>query len=176
MRQKKWNIKNKEDFFLGLIFAMFGICYLLESIRLPDKGIDALGAGFLPEILGGLAIFCGGILAVVSVKGGGKEPSETFTSEEKAIESEAQEEETDWKAVGLSLALLLAAVFSIESVGFIIVGALYLFFQILILSPEKDKKIWIYAVIAIGVSIGVYLLFKYAFHIMLPNGLLKNVI
>ncbi len=175
MRQKKWNIKNKEDFFLGLIFAAFGVCYLLESIRLPDKGIDALGAGFLPEILGGLAILCGGILAVVSVKGRANEISEISMAEEKVTESETQEEETNWKAVGLSLVLLLAAVFSIEYVGFVIVGALYLFFQILILSPGKDKKIWIYAVIAVGVSIAVYLLFKYAFHIMLPNGLLKNI-
>ncbi|MGI6095459.1 MAG: tripartite tricarboxylate transporter TctB family protein [Lachnospiraceae bacterium] len=165
MKQKKFKIKKKQDFFLGVFFAIFGVLYLIGAVQLPDKNIDALGAGFLPKILGGLAVLCGVIQAVTQI--GIAEP-ETKQEQEEGTE-------TDMKKVGLSLLLLLAAVFSIEYVGFIIVGSVYVFLQILLLSPQK-KRGWLYAVLAILISVGVYVMFKYMFHIMLPNGLLKNII
>lgn len=169
MEGKKFRIKNKKDFWLGIVFAVFGIVYLIGAVQLPFKGVDALGAGFLPKIIGILAIVCGAILAVTNLEKAAKE-----TGSEK--EGEVQEWKTDYKRVVLSLILLTVSVLLLDYVGFIIIGAVYLFLQIMILSPKEKMRPVIYAVISIVLSIAVYLLFVRAFHVMLPNGILKGIL
>lgn len=204
MEGRKFTIKKKQDFLLGVIFAIVGIIYLFGALQLPYKGVDALGAGFLPKIIGVLAIVCGVILAGINL---GRVPTreespaerqeqeniQKQTEEARKESEEAQKEpkdirkgaevvqeelalKTDYRRVLLSLVLLAASIFLLEYVGFLIIGAVYLFLQILILSPKEKRKPIRYALLSIVISAAVYLLFVRAFHVMLPNGILKGIL
>jgi hypothetical protein len=80
----------------------------------------------------------------------------------------------DYKRVISSIILVLIYVFVMKPVGFIISTLVYLMLQMLVLSPddERDKKhIIILAIIDIIFTIFVFMLFRYAFKIVLPAGI-----
>ena len=75
-----------------------------------------------------------------------------------------------------TIAILFAYALLVQTVGFIIMTALYLMAQILLLLPEKRLKsrkgILITAALSIVAPIFIYQLFYRAFSIFLPAGLL----
>ena len=76
---------------------------------------------------------------------------------------------TVWKTVGL----ILAYIALMQFVGFPIMTVVYLVAQFTILTPAGQKpNIISYTVIAVLTSAFVYLLFRYAFDMMLPVGFL----
>ena len=46
----------------------------------------------------------------------------------------------------------------------------YLFLQILTLSGKENRKLWKIALIDVAFTLVIYLLFRYAFQMMLPAG------
>ncbi|MBP8277934.1 MAG: tripartite tricarboxylate transporter TctB family protein, partial [Propionivibrio sp.] len=69
--------------------------------------------------------------------------------------------------------LILVYIALMQFVGFPIMTVVYLVAQFTILTPaERKPNFLVYAVIAVLTSALVYLLFRYAFDMMLPVGFL----
>jgi putative tricarboxylic transport membrane protein len=72
----------------------------------------------------------------------------------------------------LTFALMVIYVALLDSIGFLIMSAVYVFFQILLLSRKDQKNYLVTAIAAIVSSAAIYYLFLYGFKMILPIGLL----
>lgn len=63
-----------------------------------------------------------------------------------------------------------------KPLGFAVSGAIYLFAQFSLLAPPQKRRLWLYAILAVGIAFGAYFIFRYAVQIPLPAGLLKGII
>ena len=148
----------KREFVLGIIMLAAGIVYLVLTSQLPRK--QAIDAAFVPYLLG--AILC--VLGVLQLKA-----ARSFVPKDTKNAAGNVDYPTVWKTVGL----ILAYIALMQFVGFPIMTVVYLVAQFTILTPAGQKPNLIsYTVIAVLTSAFVYLLFRYAFDMMLPVGFL----
>jgi hypothetical protein len=90
-----------------------------------------------------------------------------------AASTEARpERKGNYPVFAAALGIFLAYVFLMPVLGFIIATIPFAFSLIMLLVPEKKRKIPLFLGISTGVSLGTYLLFVRVFFVMLPGGLL----
>ena len=148
----------KREFVLGIVMLAAGIVYLALTSQLPRK--QAIDASFVPYLLG--AILC--VLGVLQLKA-----ARSFVPKDTKKAAGNVDYPTVWKTVGL----ILVYIALMQFVGFPIMTVVYLVAQFTILTPaERKPNFLVYAVIAVLTSALVYLLFRYAFDMMLPVGFL----
>lgn len=152
--------KKFRELIFGVIMTAFGVFYLVMTTQIPRKG-ELVDATFIPYILSvfmiclGIAQLMQGMKIVKNFKDDGQE-----------------EQKNDHMAVILTLALIVGYVMIMVPVGFIISTIVYLFLQFWLLSPaDKKPNLLMYLVIAVVVSIVIYLLFRYGLTVMLPKGI-----
>lgn len=149
----------KREFVLGLIMLAAGIAYLILTSQLPRK--QFIDAAFVPYVLGGIMTLLG-ILQLRAAR----------ALEAKAAE-QRQGEPVDYLTVAKTIGLIVVYIALMEPVGFPIMTVLYLVAQFTVLTPsEKKPNFFLYAFIAVLTSVCVYVLFRYAFDMMLPVGIL----
>ena len=155
----------KKELIIGGVMLAVGVIYLIMTTRLPGhKGIDAT---FVPYLLASMLCILG-LIHLVTVF---KAPQAVEGGSE---ESEGPPETVSVRTVCLTLGLIAGYVALLQHVGFMIMTVAYLYLQFLVLTPVTQKANHIaYAVIAIATSVVVYFLFREAFDLMLPAGLLN---
>jgi hypothetical protein len=147
------------DLLCSVLFLTFGIFMFFQSLGIVSKIERDLGSGFMPKIVAGVLIAISIIKLIV-----------TLTSKK-----ENMVEETDRDMLGglLTIAVLAAYVLLFDILGFLISTTVYLFLQILILSNEKNRRIGLFAIISIIVSVVIYILFVYVIKMPLPYGIFE---
>ena len=159
MNKEKDILKNKE-FILGLIMIVVSIIYFIMTSQLPDKVGQKIDSKTLPFLISGF-MFVLGILQII-----------------KGLKVDVIEavEKTDRVNLIKTVVLLILYIALFSRLGFIISSALFIFFQIILLTPPTEKKNYLlFAIIAIVSSVAVYFIFKEAFDIFLPQGILKFI-
>lgn len=152
------NLKQRE-LTVGVVMLLAGAAYLLATHYVPDRpGVDS---ATVPTILG--VLMC--ILGAVQVRAA------------LALGREADRQQAaaavDYGTTLKTVALIVAYTALLNSVGFLITTALYLFVQFVVLTPADQKPRYaLYAAIALVTSVAVYALFRYAFDLVLPVGLI----
>lgn len=154
---------NKKEILSGVIFFLIAVALYVGSYAIVVTTNDAMGPQFFPRTVAVIM----GLLAVVQVAGGLK----------KEKKEQGDEGTGGFNArAAATIAILFAYALLVQTVGFIIMTALYLMAQILLLLPEKRLKsrkgIVITAVVSVVTPIFIYELFYRAFSIFLPTGLL----
>ena len=150
----------KRDLLCSVIFLVFGIFMFVQSAAIkPLMGSKDLGSGFVPKIIAGCIIAIAGVKLIMTLTG---------KKEEKKIENDE-----DKMGGLLTIALLLIYSVLFNTLGFILSTVLYLFAQMLILSDERNRKIPLFAVIAVVAPVVIYALFVYVIKMPLPAGLLS---
>lgn len=154
--------KSKELAF-GCIMLAFGLVYLLLTMQLPRKeGIDS---ATIPFILAVVIVALGALQIVFSWPRASDAPA----AAESRIASPSSR--PDYRTIIITAALILAYVALLNWFGFPLMSILYLFVQMIVLTPSyAKKKYWLYAVVAVTVSLFVYYMFRWAFDLMLPDG------
>jgi hypothetical protein len=76
------------------------------------------------------------------------------------------------KGVLLTVVLMGLYISLLKPIGFLIMTAVYLFFQMYVLADKSEQRIPLFLGISIVSSIAVYYCFKSVFHLMLPAGIL----
>jgi len=148
----------KREFVLGIIMLVAGIVYLALTSQLPRK--QTIDASFVPYLLG--SILC--VLGVLQLKA-----ARAFVLKDAKKAVANVDYPTVWKTVGL----ILGYIALMQSIGFPIMTVVYLVAQFTILTPAAKKpNFLVYTVVAVLTSASVYLLFRYAFDMMLPVGFL----
>lgn len=143
----------RSDRVFGLIVILGALAYIASAYGLQTSFLsDPMGSKTFPYILGGIALICGGLMIL------------------------RPDEEPDWPRPGILLKIALAAVamvayaYALKPMGFIVSTALAAGFLSYEISPRPR-----YAVLAgIGLSVGLFFIFKYALGLGLvafPKGL-----
>lgn len=145
---------------LFLVFSLLGWYFTLE-IPKPFRDYD-LGAAFLPRLV--LALI--GTLAVLKLV--------IAVSENKRNTGEKREKEQLIR-VAVTIVMVGLYCFCYKPVGFLVDTAVYLFAQILLLTPKSKRCIWKLVVIDLAATIAIYMLFSRGFSVRLPQGLITFV-
>ncbi|MDF3194146.1 tripartite tricarboxylate transporter TctB family protein [Pseudomonas sp. 1928-m] len=157
-------IRNNKELLIGVAMLGVGLGYLLMTSKLPrHAGIDV---AFVPYLLAAMLCLLGAIQLVSAFVA----PKAT----EQGIEEDAQTTDSiDIKTVAKTLALIIGYIALLNTVGFPIMTVVYLYLQFCVLTPVGQKINHLaYGVIALISSATIYLLFREAFDLMLPSGLL----
>lgn len=168
------NKNYKLDIIPGIVIAVFSIGYLalVPSIQtFTGLGSTPLTNHFVPYLWGGFLL----VLSLWIIARG-------FRKRKKYLEEGGKIEKTSLKdalmerrevvASFVSLALYVGLM---DLVGFVIMTILYVFVQILILTPrEKWGKTYVPAAITAVVSGALlFYIFRYLLNVLLPVGILK---
>ncbi len=144
----------------NLIVSVFSLCigaflFANSSEILPGMRND-MGSGFFPKVVALAIIAVALLLLVMSLK-----DKERGTKEFKG----------DILGGVFSIVLILAYVCAFQSVGFIISTVLYLYLQILVLTPSEKLNLPFLCGFSFAVPLGVYALFVYGLNTPLPIGM-----
>ena len=163
---------NKKELIIGLAMIGCSLAYLVMAYQLPDhEGIDA---ATLPILLAGFLTLLG-VMQVFSALAS-KVPADAATAEpQRSSEAAAPPKVVEPKTVLLTLGLILGYMALLGPVGFPIMTVVYLYLQFLVLTPVRQKANHLaYLLIAVTCSAVIFLLFREAFDLLLPAGLLND--
>ena len=164
----------KSDLITGIIAAAFSVFYLFQTttIKIFGGATGGVNARTVPEIWGGCLLILSIILIVRSIYGMAKaKKNPTLPEQGNFIKNLI-----DKREVVYTFALLIGYAALMKPVGFIITSIIYVFLQILILTPIKKrsrKVMGIAAVMAVTFSTVLYYVFTKYFMVLLPPGILK---
>ena len=162
----------KINFYAGLFCIVLGIAVVIKAANFQLLGLTELGADFVPQLVGTLMAFLGAALTVQSAIKLRNEGASFFREKSEAgISGEARKRTVN---VLLCCVLLLAYAFSISTLGFILASILYMFLQMLLLTPKRPsiKRIILFAAVSIASPYIISDLFFRLFRLILPSGLL----
>ena len=160
--------KKYGDIVVGIFFMVLGVALIIAAKMLPKSQVMEIGPDFMPTVIGVLVFVLAALLTVQGVRG----------LKTKVIDP-ASIPKCDYKRVVLSIVLVLIYVFALGPVGFIVTTLVFLPLQMLVLSPDNErdvKHIIRLLIIDVIFTAAVYALFRYAFMIMLPTGILTGVL
>lgn len=154
----------KDEFSCGITFLFAGLIYASQISKIQISKLSPINARFLPIIF-----VCGMLLLSVM---------ELFLSfNPKGLETTmdgADVRKKDYFCVAFSLLLSLCYVLFLPSLGFVISSFLYLFVQMLLFAPQTQRKpIQLFFISAMA-SLIIYMVFRGALSLMLPNGILTK--
>lgn len=164
----------KSDLITGIIAAAFSVFYLSQTttIKIFGGATGGVNARTVPEIWGSCLLILSIILIVRSIYGMAKaKKNPTLPEQGNFIKNLI-----DKREVAYTFALLIVYAALMKPVGFIITSIIYVFLQILILTPIKKrsrKVMGIAAVMAVTFSTVLYYVFTKYFMVLLPPGILK---
>lgn len=172
----KRNSKYMMDIVPGAVIAVFALWYLsmVPGIKtFTGMGSTPLTNHFVPYLWGGALL----VLALWIILRGFRKRS-AFIKEggvpQKFDFAAAAAEKREVIASFVALVLYVALM---GPVGFVPMTIIYLFVQILILTPRKDWKKTIVPALIIAVVCGFlfYFIFRSKLNVLLPQGLMKNL-
>ncbi len=156
-------IKKYGDIIAGSFMILFAAAMYVSSLDIKMLTVSRIGAAFMPQIAAILFAVTGVIIVLDGIK----------TMREAAGRNQDEKPEpVRAKAVVATLASILAYVLLLEKIGFVIMTTLYLFAQFNILADKTERKIPMFLITAVVVSVVVYWVFVNAFQLMLPAGIL----
>jgi len=134
--------------------------YFYDTLDIKTRG-DIVNSRTLPFILSGIMLFLG-ILQFISAL--------------NKIERKISKEYKDYLTVIKAAFIIVIYTYAFESIGFIIMTILFLFFMFCVLTPDVYKANYsIYLIVSISVSMAVYLVFRYGLDVLLPQGLISVI-
>ncbi|MBF7096640.1 tripartite tricarboxylate transporter TctB family protein [Alkalibacter mobilis] len=156
------SLSKKKEIAFGIIIVILGAFYLFMTYQIESKP-GVVDARTVPKILGFLMVLLGGIQIFETLK-------------LKSKEEESKSIDTGTVVKTSSLILVYIAVFN--KIGFLLSTIIFLFLQFSILAPNdmKGRKYFVInGIIAILVSLLVYMSFRYGLKIMLPQGIVTFI-
>ena len=161
--------KHKANLICGLIFLglSIGVALYAPSIHVGSMNFGAMNARTFPLICAAAMALLSCCLIWQSIQGLKKAPAPT--------EEELAAEKADRKRlVHVLAAVVLVAlyIFLLKSVGYLIVTPIFLFLLIMLITPKSVCRPIKFGIVSIAVSVVIYLIFRYAFSVQLPMGIL----
>ncbi|HBW08676.1 MULTISPECIES: tripartite tricarboxylate transporter TctB family protein [Stutzerimonas stutzeri subgroup] len=159
---------NKKELIIGVAMLGASIAYLVMAYRVP--GHDGIDAATVPTLLAILLCLLGALQTLSAIGNRARPAAESEADAPEQTSTSVVEPLTVLKTLGL----ILIYVVLLGPVGFPIMTALYLYLQFIVLTPVNQKVRHLpYAAIAVVTSAVIYLLFREAFDLLLPAGLLN---
>lgn len=147
----------KKNILTSVVFLVFGAFVYVQSLGIKHMMANDVGSAFFPKVISVAMIAVAAIRLVMALR----EPE----AEKKNNQG------NDAKGGLITILLILAYVMAFNSVGFLISTAIYLFLQMLVLTPAEKRKLPILAIISIVAPLFIYTLFVYVINTPLPKGI-----
>ncbi|MDY2835996.1 MAG: tripartite tricarboxylate transporter TctB family protein [Candidatus Aphodomonas sp.] len=156
--------------FAAVLFICFAlIIYLTKDIKLLVVN-TTVNARFWPIIIGIGGCALSVIMLIQSImEGVALRNREESGEAEKQPRAERFYQGAKRRSL-ITLALMFLYILGLDYFGFFAMTVAYLFLQILTLSGKENRKLWKIALIDVAFTLVIYLLFRYAFQMMLPAG------
>jgi len=150
-----------------LFLAALGLLVVVQALLLPESRIvrGPVGPAAVPLVVGALLVVVGAALAVDVKRGGRGEP--------EGGEDVELTGGSDWRTIAMLTAAFLANALLIESLGWVISGAILFWGSAFALGSRHYVRD---AVIAFALSIGSFYLFALGLGIVLPPGILRGIL
>ncbi len=149
---------------MGIFTIALGVAIYAASFGIRDFAAVGVGATFFPRLASIGFVILGAILTVQAIK----EPKAVAAT---SVSSESTNSSKKNFSVLYSMGLFIVYLALMQTLGYIVCSALYIFIQTLILKPRSQKKYILYGIIAVISSLTTYLLFVRVFGIMIPTGI-----
>lgn len=151
---------NKQrDYACSVIFLIFGIFMFTQSLSIQSMMDKDVGSGFVPKIVAAAIIVISALKFLL-----------TAFNKKKADSIKTDEDMTGGL---LTIALLAIYVVLFKPFGFILSTMIYLFFQITLLSTEKNRNFILFGVISVVAPVLIYAMFVYVIKMPLPTGIIS---
>lgn len=165
-------MSRNKDAITGAVSIAIGVSLFVLSFQVKDFASVSVGPEFLPRIAAVLFIALGGILALQGLKAARSAPNAASAPVSRAKDPADSKYGGGLLPVAYSIIVLGLYVALLKPIGFIISSALFIFFQILILSQGLKRNYLLFAVVAVLSSVIAYYLFVRVFQVMIPAGIL----
>ena len=162
-------LKKAGDFLVGIFFLIFSIIYYIASDMLPKSKLFTIVASFMPKIYA-LCLFIVALILAVN----GYRKIKTFIAQK-----ENDEYPPEYDRVIRVFCVFIAYVLLFNFLGFILSTFVFLIVEMIVFAPvnkRRKKDIITYIIISLFFSIILFYLFYYGFNILLPKGILKEII
>ena len=133
-------ITHPKDFYAGLMFFTIGLIAMILAFGYPLGTSSRMGPGYFPRVLGGLLMFLGGLLAVLSFR-----------------ETGGQIGHFAWKAIGLVLGAIVLFAATVNYVGLVIATVLLIFVSGYASKEFNWKESLISSIVLAAVSVGLFI-------------------
>lgn len=146
----------KKNILTSILFLAFGAFVFFESLGIKHVMKNDVGSAFFPKVISVVMITVALVRLVMALR-------------EK--EEAAKATDSDMKGGWETILLMCAYVLAFQPVGFIISTIVFLFCEMLVLTPKEKRSMPLLAVLALVVPVGIYTLFVYVINTPLPKGL-----
>jgi putative tricarboxylic transport membrane protein len=163
-------VERKNDLATGLIFMAFSLFYIWQSYSIKvfeGAGKTVINAGTIPRFWG---CFCL-LLLSISLVIRGLRVKKKKTGRTSLVGAVLTWTKQNYAVIGTFL-LLGTYILLLKDMGFLLITPLYLFAQILLISPPGKKNPLFAAILSVTFSAAAYYLFAHALSVPLPGGLL----
>jgi putative tricarboxylic transport membrane protein len=160
-------LKGRSELGLAALLGAVGVIVLVDASRLkaPFSQSDPVGPQTLPYIVGSLLVVCAVLLAINVLRGGQGEAEEG--------EDVDLTHPSDWRTVVPLIAAFVLNILLIDTVGWVISGALLFYGSVWALGSRHYVRD---AIVSIVLAVGTFYGFYLGLGIKLPAGLLAGVL
>lgn len=148
--------KNK-NLIISALFLAFGAFLFIQSLGIKHMMKNDVGSAFFPKVVGVAIIGVALIRLIMALR-------------EKS-ESAAKKSSSDMQGGWLTIILVGLYVVAFQPVGFLVSTAVYLFLQILVLTPKEKRKMPVILAISVIAPLFIWVLFNYVISSPLPKGI-----
>ncbi len=162
----------KKELVPGIVLTVIAVLYLFFTTQIqPFTGLGStpLTNRFMPFFWGTCLL----ILSVMLIIRGIRMRKKELAAGKTATSATTVSFWDNYKEVVLSFILLAIYIALLESVGFIIMTALYVFAEILVLTEKSKRNFLVSAIVAVVVAFVLYFIFVKSLNVLLPGGILK---
>lgn len=170
----------KKEFFVPLIFGAWLLYQFIGSFYLNEGDFDSLGSGGYARIVSGCGLVLIALYLMRKVRAIAYDYKHQAESSAELSALPKQEEQKkageklgilEWARVHYEISMLILCVIYvvlIGQIGFMISSALYLLASMMLYSRKETRNVKLIVLLAVIFSVGVYYVFRYGFHIILP--------
>ncbi len=165
------SFKKCRDLILGIVMLLFSGFYLFNARQIktrPKLTPSYASAQIMPTLLGILLA----ILSVVCIVQGIR----NLKAADGAEETAKKKDKGDIMAVVFTFAVIIGYILVMPTLGFILSTVLYLFLQMIILSPPANRNYLLFAIIAVVFTALVFVAFRIGLQQLLPRGLIESLL
>ena len=171
MSVKRLSFQKCKDLILGIVMLVFSGFYYYVSTQIktrPKLVPSYSNAQVMPQLLGILLAAMSVFLIVQGVK----------RLRDKSVDTEETKlGKGDITAVALTFAMIVAYITMMTmGLGFCISTMVYLFLQILVLSPKEKRNYWLFAIVAVVFTMFVFVTFRIGLQQLLPRGPIESLL
>lgn len=159
-------MKRYKDSIGACVIIVFALAYYYASFKINILENKLINSTFFPRVLAGALILLSILLIIKDIRRQSQSNPESGDRMERAAVIR----------ILLTVLCLITYVALLETVGFLLMTVLYIFAQILILTPKEQmsvKRLLWFVAISILFSLAVYVVFTRLFTMVLPRGILN---